>query len=430
MSKRAEPARRPRSIAWSILALVVGAVGVAAIMLFAVTFSGPPPMDPPRPLEEVARTLAAGQRPSVPGPALKLSTTAAVPLPRSGELADSVATGRLAALLGRQINDVRVFTNDQGRYPGHDVIVGSATFACRERNGWQVARTPPRPLFTPWHRATMTAMLVALIILAVPAWFLARAMSRPLRELVAAAESARGGAPLPALPTSGPTEVRALSHAIGDMHARLAQHSEGRTAMLAAIAHDLGTPLARLAFRIEQLPDAARTRALSDIAEMRAMIAAALGFARDEVGELGDTRLDLGSLLDSLVEDMHDAGRAAVVTAGPRAVVRGGSSQLRRLFTNLVENAMRYGKRAEVGWSVTGNVVVVTIDDDGPGVDPDTVERLFEPFVRGDPSRNRATGGTGLGLAIVRTLVARHGGEVTLQNRAGGARAKVTLPLA
>jgi signal transduction histidine kinase len=228
--------------------------------------------------------------------------------------------------------------------------------------------------------------------------------------------------------------VRALSQAVAAMHARLASHAEGRTTMLAAIAHDLGTPLSRLAFRCEALPDAARERAASDIAEMRGLIAAALSFARDESAD-ATARLDLGSLLESLADDLADGGTAVTVAPGqhdprPRAIVRGDPVALRRAFANLLENAVRYGERAALSWRADGRKVEVWIDDEGPGVDPATVERLFEPFVRGDPSRNRATGGTGLGLAIVRSIVTRHGGEVVLENGPSGARARVTLPLA
>ena len=201
--------------------------------------------------------------------------------------------------------------------------------------------------------------------------------------------------------------------------------------MLAAIAHDLGTPLSRLAFWVEQLPEPARDRAVADIDEMRAMIADTLGFARDEAGERDRTRVDLPSLLDSLVEDMRVGGRSVTIEPGPRCVVRGDPRGLRRLFANLVGNAIRYGAQARLGWSVAGGEVVVVVEDEGPGIDPALAERLFEPFVRGDPSRNRATGGTGLGLAIVRAIAARHGGKVTLANRPeGGAVARVVLPLA
>lgn len=161
------------------------------------------------------------------------------------------------------------------------------------------------------------------------------------------------------------------------------------------------------------------------------MIGATLALAREEAGTSEMARVDLGSLLDSLVEDMCVAGCPVMLEPGPRAIVRGDSGALRRVFQNLVENAVRYGGEAALGWTTGGDQVEVTVDDRGPGLAGADARRLFEPFVRGDPSRNRATGGTGLGLAIVRTLAERHGGAASLSDRPeGGARATVTLPLA
>jgi signal transduction histidine kinase len=199
--------------------------------------------------------------------------------------------------------------------------------------------------------------------------------------------------------------------------------------MLAAIAHDLGTPLSRLSFRVEHLPEAARERAAADIAEMRAMIASLLRFARDEASERSDARIDLGSMLDALVEDMHMAGTPVSLEPGERAIVRGDPQALRRLFANLIENAVRYGDSAALSWQVADGIADILLDDRGPGVDPAQAERLFEPFVRGDPSRNRATGGTGLGLAIVRGIAESHGGTVTLERHDGYGRARVRLPV-
>ena len=139
-------------------------------------------------------------------------------------------------------------------------------------------------------------------------------------------------------------------------------------------------------------------------------------------------RIDLGSLLDSLVEDMRGAGDDVTIMLGPRVIVTGDPAALRRLFANLLVNAVRYGDRARIGWSELDGTIVVTIEDDGPGVDPAESERLFEPFVRGEPSRNRGTGGTGLGLAIVRAIATRHGGRVAFDQSAHGARIRVVLP--
>ena len=441
------PIRRAHSIAQPIFALVIASVVAATAILFFVTFSGPPPRVPPRPLEAITAALRGLPPPPLPPefrrfrPAesrfrawriepLETLTVPAPPAPRWREKPDALTQARIAALLRVDPRVVLAFTELSPRGGGRELF-GSFTVGWRLPQGWRVVRSPALPLFTRWHLNTLIAMLIAIVALSIPAWMLSRAISRPLARLAEAADRAGTGAPLPPLPEGG-REVRELAHAVSTMHARLASHAESRTAMLAAIAHDLGTPLSRLAFWVEQLPEAARDRAVADIDEMRAMIAEVLRFARHDVGRREETLVELSSLLDSLAEDMAVGGAAVTIAAGPRAVVSGDPSGLRRLFANLIGNALRYGDAAELAWQVADGRVAVTVADRGPGIDPSQAERLFEPFVRGDPSRNRSTGGTGLGLAIVRSIAARHGGTAMLANRedVAGAVATVTLPLA
>jgi signal transduction histidine kinase len=424
-----ESARR-QSIVVPILALVVASVAVATIALFAVTFSGPPARPAPQPIASIAALLRGGNAPAAMAEwRLNVVTSREPPRPHPREQRDPIFSHQLAQELGVPESNAVIY-----RDPGHDAPPDgiSAPFVAGARlNGaWRIALTPPPSFLSRWHWVTLATMAGLLAGLSVLGWLIARAISRPLRELAIAASRAHAGAPLAALPARAPREVVQLGEALAAMHARLAGHAEGRIAMLAAIAHDLGTPLSRLAFWVEQLPDDARARAESDVDEMRAMIAAAIGYARDEMHMRADARVDLGSLLDSLVEDMTVAGVPVTIAAGPRAVVRGDPGALRRLFANLIDNAARYGTSAALDWSITGNMAIIHIDDRGPGIDPIQAEWLFEPFVRGDPSRNRATGGSGLGLAIVRSIARRHGGDATLANRAeGGARATVTLPV-
>lgn len=424
-----ESARR-QSIVVPILALVVASVAVATIALFAVTFSGPPARPAPQPVASIAALLRGGNAPAAMAEwQLNVVTSQEPPRPHAREQRDPIFSHQLARELGVPESDAVIY-----RDPGHDAPPDgiSAPFVAGARlNGvWRIALTPPPSFLSRWHWVTLATMAGLLAGLSVLGWLIARAISRPLRELATAASRAHAGAPLAALPARAPREVAQLGEALTAMHARLAGHAEGRTAMLAAIAHDLGTPLSRLAFWVEQLPDDARARAESDVDEMRAMIAAAIGYARDEMHMRADARVDLGSLLDSLVEDMTVAGVPVTIAPGPRAVVRGDPAALRRLFANLIDNAARYGTSAALDWSITGDMAIIHIDDRGPGIDPSQAEWLFEPFVRGDPSRNRATGGSGLGLAIVRSIARRHGGDATLANRAeGGARATVTLPV-
>lgn len=416
------------SIAVSIFALVLASVGIAAAVFFAVTFTGPPPRPAPQRVASIVTALRTGAAPADPfgGRGLQLRATNAAPVPRAGETLDRALATRIAQGLGDQA--VVAYRNDRGFFRDGDVL-GDFTVGWRGRAGWRIVATPTDPWLTPWRIVALSAMLMVLLLLAAPAWWLSRALSLPLRQLADSAVRARAGAPLGILPHGGASEVRDLTKAVSDMHQRLTQHAQGRTTMLAAIAHDLGTPLARLAFRLEQLPDDARGRALADIEEMRAMLGAALRFARDELAEAVEQRIDLGSLLDSLVEDMAVAGAPVTLTPGDRVVMRGDPVALRRLFANLVENAVRYGDSAVVAWHGTAGDVTVVIDDAGPGFDLAHAAALFEPFVRGEPSRNRDTGGTGLGLAIARSIAATHGGSVTLDNHAAGGRVTVRLPI-
>ena len=433
MSTVARPGARP--IAVRILALVIGAVVAATAVLFFVTYSGPPPMEPPRPLFAIADALHGVSARSDPRPRgfgrdrpLVVTRAAAPPAPRWRESADAATAARIATLMRVPASQVVAHTELRPRQGGRELF-GRFTVAWRTPAGWRIVRNAAGPAFTRWHANTLGAMALAIALLSLPAWALARAISRPLRDLARAATMAQAGAARPDFPLDGPAEVRALTAAVGAMHDRLAGHAEARTAMLGAIAHDLGTPLSRLAFYVEQLPDAARERASADIDEMRAMIAATLRFARDEsVGE-APVRLDLGSLIDSLAEDMAIAGTPVTAEPGERAVVRGDAGALRRLFANLIDNAVRYGGEAAVAWQVEAEGVRVSVADRGPGIDAAQAERLFEPFVRGEASRNRATGGTGLGLAIVRAIATRHGGRVTLQKRGDGAGAVATVVL-
>ena len=172
--------------------------------------------------------------------------------------------------------------------------------------------------------------------------------------------------------------MRELAEAVEAMQERILQQAEGRTAMLAAIAHDLGTPLSRIAFWVEQLPEAARDRAAADIDEMRAMLGAVLRFTRDDRSRAPHERLDLGSLIESLGDDLAAAGAPIEVDLGPRVVVEGDPVALRRLFTNLVENAVRYGDRARLCWSVAAGWAEVLVEDEGPGIPDTTYSQQFQ----------------------------------------------------
>jgi two-component system, OmpR family, sensor kinase len=435
---------RPASIVVPILLLVMTAALIATTTQFTMMFNGPPPGMGPVPIARLAEALRTGQPPAGLEDAITVTRTRSDQFGRSEEQPDpdrdaaiarrlGVAPDRVHGLYMGPPRDARMPRKpdpmmQRMRDPEGD-LRGTFTVALAQGDGWVVASTVQAPTFTQWHVRRLLWMVVTLVLLALLAWFAAWRMSRPIRDLAQAAKRARLGSRQP-IPRAGPREIRELAGALDTMQTRILEQAENRSAMLAAIAHDLGTPLSRLAFWIEQLPDSARERASADIEEMRGMVQSALRFTREQRVVTQDERTDLGSLVESLVDDLATAGRPVSVEPGPRVVVRGDSAALRRLFANLVENAVRYGERARLEWRRDEEWAEVIVDDDGPGFDPATAEALFAPFARGEASRNRETGGTGLGLAIVRAIAEAHGGTVHLERRgAAGGRVRVRLPV-
>ena len=272
--------------------------------------------------------------------------------------------------------------------------------------------------------------LMAIIILAVSVWVVRR-VTAPLASLSAAAEILGGDLNAPPMAETGTVEMRQASRAFNTMQARLRSLVENRTRMLAAISHDLRTPLTLLRLRAENVEDAPeRDKMLASIAEMDAMIAATLEFARDEAKAEPRRRTDLAALLASVVDDMADAGVPVAMEPAQPVVCECQPAALKRAITNLIDNAVKYGKRAHSAIRATPQGVEITIDDDGPGIPEQELIRVFQPFYRVEGSRNRETGGIGLGLAIALSVIQAHGGQLTLSNRPqGGLRACIRLPV-
>ncbi len=257
--------------------------------------------------------------------------------------------------------------------------------------------------------------------------------ARPLRRLSGSvARFADGAVPDP-VDARGAPEIRRLIAAFNDMQERIASLVKGRTILLGAISHDLKTFLTRLRLRIEQIPDAEqKARAASDLDDMTALIEDALALARGAAVSERREEVDVADLLAQKVADRKDISLTRTPSKpAATAKVRGDAVALRRLFTNLIDNALRYGKSAAVTLEQGGQEVVVTIDDDGPGIPQLERSAVFEPFYRIEPSRSRETGGAGLGLAISRAIVEAHGGRISADAAPqGGARIRVVLPAA
>lgn len=262
------------------------------------------------------------------------------------------------------------------------------------------------------------------------AFYLARSAAAPLHHLSRAATELGRDLDRQPLTESGPAEVAAAAQAFNAMQKRIKGHLAERTHMLAAITHDLQTPITRLRLRLEKVADAElRERLISDLAAMQALIREGLDLARSSESAEQRARLDLDSLLQSLVEDEADAGREVSFTGGCGCDVQVQPGALKRCVSNLMDNAIAYGGSAEVSAERSGKDVVVRVRDHGPGLPEDQLEAVFDPLVRLETSRSRETGGAGLGLTIARTLAEKNGGSLHLRNHPdGGAEAVLTLP--
>ena len=281
-----------------------------------------------------------------------------------------------------------------------------------------------------WYHNSLIAGFVLLSTFAI-ALVAARTLVRPI---VAFADAARRfGTDPRALPMieQGPTELRSAAAAFNAMQTRIRRFVTDRTDMLAAISHDLRTPLTRMRLRGEYIDDREQQRRLfRDVDEMQAMIDAALAFFRDDAIEEQSTSFDFSELVRLVVDDLTDQGRTIIFEGADHVVYYGRPSALKRAIANIIENACTYATNAtaEVGFTHTGPVL--SVRDDGPGIPEPLLEAVFSPVYRVDPSRNRQTGGVGLGLTSARTIVRAHGGKITLRNqRDGGLLVMMTLPL-
>jgi signal transduction histidine kinase len=276
----------------------------------------------------------------------------------------------------------------------------------------------------------IVAMLVmAAVIVAATVWA-ARRVTAPLATLAAAAQRLGKDVDAPPLAESGTVETRQASHAFNEMQTRLRELLANRTRLLAAISHDLRTPLTLLRLRAENLADGEeKEKMLATLAEMDAMVGITLQYARDDMSTEPVRRSDLTALVQSIVDDMADAGIDVAMQPAQPILLECRPSALKRAITNLVDNAVKYGKKAQVALQDAGKTVDIVIDDEGPGLPQAEMAQVFQPFYRVEGSRSRETGGVGLGLAIARSLVERHRGMLSLENRpAGGLRARISLP--
>ncbi len=280
-----------------------------------------------------------------------------------------------------------------------------------------------------WSSQSYLSLGLTALALSIIAVFIARRIAQPLRQLGNAAEKLGRGEDVVPLPERGPLDVRRTAEAFNRMQTRLRRFVEDRTRMLAAIGHDLRTPLTSLRLRAEFVSDEeTREKLLSTVEEMQAMTEATLVFAREDATGEATRTVNFPALLESTCADLADLGWDVSFAEAEPMTYRCRPDALRRALRNLVENAVRYGGQARVGLSQATDGIEITVDDAGPGIPDCDLDRVFQPFVRLEHSRNRETGGVGLGLSIARSIARAHGGDVVLANRAGGLRALIRLP--
>jgi signal transduction histidine kinase len=448
---------RPGSLFVQVLALVLVSMIAAQVINLLIVFQMPStPPDIYR-LTEVAAALQTGD-----GLKPQMGREITVHRSRTGEtrgMNDDRMERFLAMKLARQMNvpvgnvllsmeldrrsstrqTVRVIRNaflQSGALREEDTttshfIVGPFRAAVRlSDGGWRVAEPQQLGLLTPWQQRILLWFSASLLALAPVAYMFAGRLSRPIAAFAQAAERLGHDPYAPPIRLNGPAEVKMAETAFNDMQERLRRYVQDRTAMIGAVAHDLRTPLTRLRFRVEGVDEPLRAKITADIEQMDAMIGAAMAFARDASQPAERRRLELASLVQSIADEMADTGADVEAEADRPVVIDGDPVALRRLVTNLIDNAVKFGGSARARVYADGASAVIEVDDEGPGVQDADRERVFEPFVRGEPSRNRETGGSGLGLAVVRSVARAHGGDAVLENRPGGGlRARARLPL-
>ncbi|WP_315725655.1 MULTISPECIES: ATP-binding protein [unclassified Bradyrhizobium] len=289
---------------------------------------------------------------------------------------------------------------------------------------------PRRPPF--WGAPWLTTIMFALISTTLLGLWAARALTSPLSGFAKAAETFSLDGDAPALPERGPEEIRALARALNRMHQRITALINDRTKMLAAISHDLRTPLTRMRLRCEFVEDELqRSRMLADLDQMHTMLGSVLSFLRNGRKLEPMTLVDIASILQLVTDQFADVGHNVSYVGPTRAMATVRPDDVMRSVTNLVENATKYGKEVIVRLTVSGKRLRIDVEDDGPGIADARKSDMLEPFVRGDDARNmdEATG-FGLGLSIAKAIALAHGGELSLHDRKPcGLIARIELPL-
>lgn len=280
------------------------------------------------------------------------------------------------------------------------------------------------------HGTILSTTLMALGVIGISI-LLVRWMTLPLRTFADAAQRLYRGTENVAVPEEGPREVRELASAFNDMQTRIRRLVDDRTHALAAVSHDLRTPLTRLRLKTEDVGDGSLGNAMrADLSEMEGMIDQTLSYLRGDRSDEEFRQMDLTALLETLVDEASDAGGDVVFAGLPSLTIMARPLALKRALSNVIENAVKYGGAARLNLARHADRAEILIDDNGPGIPAGQVDAAFAPFTRLEASRSKDTGGFGLGLTIARTIIEGHGGTISLANRAaGGLRVTIRLPV-
>ncbi|GAA0635066.1 sensor histidine kinase [Brevundimonas lenta] len=447
---------RSSSVLLQVALVAAAAVAATQLVTLAIIFLAPSPAPTGYTLAAAAAALNGEPARTADGRLLVRELSDGEPLEQGTSSLAKAAARSLAVEMGLDVRRIRVQSDRRARErfgPRPEVVRPSAgplpapgdkpqgLFSAQQTlppflaavqlddGRWAMVRIP-KSLLAPWEITILLGMLVSLIVLAPLIWWMARRLARPIHRFAMAADRLGADPDAPPLMSDGPNEVRLAVSAFNEMQARLREHIQRRTQTVAAVAHDLRTPLTRLRFRVEELPARYRPDMSADIEEMDTLIARAMQFAKGDFAADQREVLDISDLVQATVNRYVETGAAMNIAVEPGLRVEADASALRRGLTNLIDNALAYGGPVTVTARADGDQALVQVRDNGPGIPPDLLERVFDPFFRIEISRSRQTGGAGLGLAIARHAIRAHGGDVKLRNNPdGGLEADLFLPL-
>lgn len=426
-----------------VVGLVVATLVASQLSAIVVVLSLPPPALEIYTVADVAQAIRLQSATTPDGARLVATITNAPPAGETqgfrrrafrDELARALSVPPSEIVITQPTMRILVFHNSNQRraeVQDQPILYGPFRVGMRTQDGrWLIVRPLRGFGIDTWQQRMLLVFALAALALMPLAWWFARRLAAPIAALAAGAERLGRDPRSPPLEPRGSAEVIAAVNAFNEMQERLRRHVEYRTTLVGAIAHDLRTPLTRLRFRIEAVPEGLRETLISDIDEMDAMVSATMEFARESARPGPQVRLEIASLVETVIDEAAETGGLANIDDTQRLIVDGDSIALKRVLENLVNNALKFGTRARARAFGRDGMAIIEIDDDGPGIPLADIERAFEPFHRLETSRNRDTGGLGLGLSVARAIARSHGGDVVLANRPeGGLRATLSLPL-